>query len=534
MSTGDVTSTAAGSKDDSGDDLDLTERGGTESSSPEAASDAQFALESIGSIPLPADFGRERRLVDTGSVTAEALVARLVRELTETAPPQWRSVDAEFMTAAGLVRGRLFYEVGERLQPIEPSAAVCSLIRHLRAVSATPQHRPWWNLRLRLAANGDFDIDYDYGEEPFEDLLPPEVYLADLQEFPRDRLPVWMAAYLGHGDKQLRVPSAAALQARADRVANVWPVLAENEFPDLPVMWARWATVAAAFTAVRSEHGPRVLPSLGWFESPGRCGSTLYLLPGGKAVLSGGVWNAPELDAAYNDDAVMPNYYAGAPDWIANPVLNPRVRSGLLSFCYWWEAGRWYRGESPPAVGCAPAMPEVWTAESAAAIIAGLIDEHADQELHHAAAELVNAAEQRDMTRERLAAVFGSSDRSDIDGALYQLGLAGLIRMQIEPITAEQVIAHVRQYILGRGYDTTGYPLQELVADRIEVGWLVYVPVPTGAVAVGRAVFYVADDGVLEHSSSSIMPAAYVSGFTQRYRQRAMLRREAGFAPNSG
>ncbi|MEC3920332.1 hypothetical protein [Nocardia sp. CDC160] len=531
MSTADNPSTAAGSQTHSGEDRNPAARN-INSRRPEPY--IPFETAPADSVPAPADDGRQGRLNDKGSATAEALLAQLARELIETAPHQYQSTEAEFMAADGLVRGRIFYNLdNERRQPFEPSPAMCTTIHHLRSELATPERGPWWTLRLHLTADGSLDIDYDFGDAPLEELLPPELYLADLQEFPRVRLPAWMAAYSGHADQQLRTPRTAALQARADRVANVRPIMMKNEFPDLPLMWARWAVLAASFVAVRSEHGPRVLPAFGWFEGTNRCGSTLRILPGGRAVLSGGVWKAPELEAAYNNDGVMPNYYAGAPDWIAEPVLNQRAHSGLLSFCYWWEAGRWYRGESPPAANCTTAMPELRTVGSVAATIAAMIDRHADPTLHSAAEELVRSADERDITRDGLTAVFPSSDRFDIDGALYQLGLAGLVRTQIEPITAAQAIAHVRQYILKRRYDTTGYPLGELVADRIEVGWMVYVPVPTGAVAAGRAVFYVADDGVIEHSSSSIMPVAYMSGFTQRYRQRAILRREAGFTPSS-
>lgn len=64
---------------------------------------------------------------------------------------------------------------------------------------------------------------------------------------------------------------------------------------------------------------------------------------------------ADEPFPAYNGTAEMPRFYAGAPYWVANPVLNPRADGGLLSFCHWWDAGRWYRGESPPASDCGSA-----------------------------------------------------------------------------------------------------------------------------------------------------------------------------------
>jgi hypothetical protein len=38
--------------------------------------------------------------------------------------------------------------------------------------------------------------------------------------------------------------------------------------------------------------------------------------------------------------------------------------------------------------------------------------------------------------------------------------------------------------------------------------------------AIGRAIFYVADDGVLEHSSSSVAPAVFAGEFEQRFHAR--------------
>jgi hypothetical protein len=88
----------------------------------------------------------------------------------------------------------------------------------------------------------------------------------------------------------------------------------------------------------------------------------------------------------------------------------------------------------------------------------------------------------------------------------------------------EEAISRVREYILDRGMDTTGYPLSQLKADRFSCGWLVYVPVPKGKIAIGRALFYIADDGVLEPSSSSVAPRAFVVGFEQRFRERQAAR----------
>nr|WP_245839002.1 hypothetical protein [Nocardia donostiensis] len=453
---------------------------------------------------------------------ATALARRAADGLAEVGPDGWQELDAVFALTVTAGVAQVRYSDDERSVRVEPPTAVLDLVREQRALVAERDGEPWWRLLLRLSSDGEFDVDYDFGDEPFPEgqLFEPEAYRADLAEYPRDDLPVWLAAYVGHNDRQSRTPQQAAESARADRAAKVWPVLAENEFPDFPEMWARWAVISAAFVAAGSEWGPRVLPSMGWFESSRRGGSTLYALPDGRAVLSGGVWEAPNLDAAYNGGADMPKFYAGAPDWVANPVLNPRAGTGLLSFCYWWESGRWYRGESPAAEHCATAVPGVWTAETVSGIVAGLVAEQPSSAQRAAAAALVSAAEIGMVTRDTVIGVFGEDGHYDIDGAMYQLTLAGVVTRLPERMPEEEAIFRVEQYIVGRGLDTTGYPLDQLVADRFSVGWMVYVPVPQGEIAIGRAIFYIADDGVLEHSSSSIAPTTFVEGFEQRYQER--------------
>ncbi|MEU1980926.1 hypothetical protein [Nocardia sp. NPDC019395] len=452
----------------------------------------------------------------------QALAREIGATLGEAGPSGWKQLDAVFALTTTTVRAEVIYSDGERSMRTEPSGAVLDRVREQRALVAELDEEPWWRMLLRLSADGDFEVDYDFGDEPFPEgqLFEPDAYRADLEEYPREVLPVWLAAYIGHGDRQTRTPQDAAIEARADREAEIWPAMAENEFPDFPEMWARWACISAAFVAAGSDWGPRILPSLGWFESSRRGGSTLYSLPGGRAVLSGGVWESPNLDAAYNDGAEMPEFFAGAPDWVANPVLNPRSATGLMSFVYWWEAGRWYRGESPDASECATAVPGVWTAETVVDIVAGLAAQPPSAEQRAAAAALVSAAEVGVVTRDTVEALFDEEDGFDIDGALYQLGLAGVVASIPAEMPEAEALFRVRSYIEGRGLDTTGYPLDELIGDRFSCGWMVYVPVPRGEIAIGRAIFYIADDGVLEHSSSSVAPTTFVKGFEQRYHER--------------
>ncbi|MGK8521351.1 hypothetical protein ACRS6B_07235 [Nocardia asteroides] len=455
---------------------------------------------------------------EPGGLTAEHPLARA---LAAHAPTGWTRVDAVFaVTVMGEI-GQLVYTVRDEVVPVNPPEPVLALVREHRSFAAGSGAEPWWRLLIAMTGTGEIEVAYDYGDEPFPDgqLFVPEAYRADLEAYPRGKLPVWLAAYIRHGDRQRRTPQQAAAQARKDRAEQVWAVLAENEFPPFPQMWSRWTTIAAAFVAAKSEWGPRMLPWVGVFEGTARGGSTLHALPAGRAVLSGGVWNAPTLDAVYNAGAPMPELYGGAPDWVADPVLNPRAASGLLSFCYWWEAGRWYRGQSPPAQECAPAVPGVWTRETAIQIVAGVLSGRSDEDPSAAIGALLSAAEAGRVTRAEVAAVFGDDGRFDIDGALYQFSVAGLLSTMPEPMPAEQAISRVRDYITGRQLDTTGYPLSRLTADRFRFGWKVHVPAAPNEQS-RRAVFYIADDGEFAHSSSSVDADQFIAAFEQRFLDR--------------
>ncbi|MBF6172121.1 hypothetical protein [Nocardia blacklockiae] len=455
---------------------------------------------------MPAAFG------DTRDPIAEALTA--------LGPAGWQRVEAVFAMTIAAEVGNIVYVTVDRTISVPPPESVLRVVREQRAAAARSERGPWWRISLVLNDSGATEVHHDYGEEPFPpgQLFEPQAYRADLSAYPRARLPVWLAAYLGHGERQRRTPRQAAEQERADRSAKVWARLAENEFPPFPAMWARWATIAAAFVATGSRWGPRMLPWTGVFEGAGHHGSSLHALPGGRAVLSGGVWDAPALDAAYNEGGPIPNLYAGAPHWVCEPVLNARLETGLLSFCYWWESGHWYRGESPGAADCATAVPGMWSADTVSAVVTSLIP--ADRgDRSEAVAALVAAAEAGAVTRAGLADVFGDGERVDLDGALHQFELAGLALPETPPMPAAEAVSRVRDYITGMGLDTTGYPLAQLTSRRFSVGWMVYVPPPEGTVAIGRAVFYVGDDGVLE-LSSSVEPETYVADFERRFAER--------------
>ncbi|MGW6423882.1 hypothetical protein ACWF82_14485 [Nocardia sp. NPDC055053] len=451
------------------------------------------------------------------------LLHRAARALASQGPAGWHRLDAVFtMTVAAEIVLAVYSDEAQRVTRLRPSAEVLELVRAHRLLSAELGDGPWWRLLLGLTPEGRIQVDYDYGDEPFpaDHLFPPMAYQADLDAFPRADLPFWLAAYLNHADRQLRDPATAATAARADRAAGP-PSIPVTGLPPLPLLVARWAVLAATAVAVESDWGPRFLPSIARFDTGERHGSSLALLAGDRAVLSGGVWNALPLTAAYHGKAPLPGLYTGAPAWVATPTLDRRAAGGLLSFCYWWIDGTWYQGESPTPDAITPALPEIWSAQATADAVAQLIDDEPDELLRTTAATLVDSAEAGVATRGTLVELFGDEGFFDIDGALFQLFVAGVATSESSaPIPRREAIARVRKHLTDAAVDPATYPVARLHADRLPVGWMVYVPVEPGEIAIGRAIYYVADDGVLERSSSAVAPSIFIDDFERRFRER--------------
>ncbi|MFD4460664.1 hypothetical protein [Nocardia sp. NPDC058480] len=458
---------------------------------------------------------------DIGEQTRD-LMHRAARALASQGPTGWRRVDAVFaLTVTAEIVLAVYTDDEQRVTRLRPCAEVLALIRTHRERSAQLGDGPWWRLTLGLTPSGHIEVDYDYGDDPFpvDHLFPPMAYQADLTAFPRTRLPCWLTAYLNHDDRQLRSAATAAVQARADRAADSAPVRADG-LPPLPLLVARWGVLAGVAVAVGTTWGPRWQPSVARFDTSERHGSSLVQLDG-RAVLSGGVWNAPALDAAYNADAPLPQLYDGAPAWVATPMLDRRAAAGLLSFCYWWEDGHWYQGESPAAETIAIALPNVWSAAATAHAVAALIDEDPSEQVRTAATTLVTAAEAGLVTRGTLVELFDDEGFFDIDGALFHLVLAGVTTSEgVAPMPRAEALDRVREHLLAANIDTTHYPSALLRADRLSMGWMVYLPVEPGEIAIGRAIYYVADDGVLERSSSSVAPSIYIDAFERRFQER--------------
>jgi hypothetical protein len=363
---------------------------------------------------------------DDAAIAADAsrLLDPIVQQLAQLGPQGWERYSAAFaFTVSAEVAQLRFWSGGQpRLVPVPESIA--ELVRQQREVAAAMPAGPWWRLLLSVTNRGEMTVDYDYGDEPFPDdqLLAPEHYRDDLDTYPRARVPVWLAGYVAGPAAQGRDSRGAAAAAAADTDAGRTGTPAER-VPDPSELLSRWAVLSAAYVGAKSEWGPRIYPGYAWYESDHRSGSTLYLLPAERAILSGGKWNSPLLDAAYNGGQSLPDLYTGSPAWVNDSVLNTRNRNGLLTFCFWWANGRWYRGTTDTVDELDEPVPAIWTPDDTVqAMITQTGPGTEDQCRRLLTAALSHAATPNDV-----AAIFVNHSNADVDGAVNQLSLAGLL-----------------------------------------------------------------------------------------------------------
>jgi hypothetical protein len=117
-----------------------------------------------------------------------------------------------------------------------------------------------------------------------------------------------------------------------------------------------------------------------------------------------------------------------------------------------------------------------------------------------------------DLPRDRqyLASVSG-----DTEAAAGSVGL--------EPMPEGRAIATVRKHILGEDSDYGRHAVGRLVAERVNVGWVVY-PLAGGHLPDGESpTYYVADDGELEQTSPAVERSDYLEAFERRFRLRRAL-----------
>lgn len=373
----------------------------------------------------PAPAGDEPSGEDVATAEeASRLIDSIVQELAQLGPAAWDEFSAVFAFTVTSQIAQVQFWAQDRTGLVPVPQSIADLVSQQREVAARMSAGPWWRLLLTVTNRGETAVDYDYGDEPFPDdqIVAAEHYRNDLDAYPRAQVPVWLAGYTAGPDAQGRDAARAAAAAAADKAAGRAAV-ATDQIPPLPDLLARWAVLSAAHAGSGSGWGPRIHPGYGWFESDRRSGSTLYLLPGDRAVLSGGKWNSELLESAYNGGGPLPDLYTGAPAWVNDTVLNTRNRNGLLTFCFWWVDGQWRRGAADCSGELDVALPAIWTADTTAAAMATQTGSGTTDQCR----ALVTAATQRNATLDEVAALFTDQPTADVHVAADQLSLAGLL-----------------------------------------------------------------------------------------------------------
>lgn len=357
---------------------------------------------------------------------ASAMVDPIAQELAELGPPGWQEFTAVFALTVRAGFASCWFTTSDGVAvAVTVPESVMDRVREQRSVSAGMSAGPWWRLVMTVTSVGQLRVGYDYGDDPFPDdqLQPADNYRADITAYPRPGLPVWLAGYLAGPEAQGRSPAAAAAAVLADRDAGRHATETDDLDP-LPDTWTRWAVLAAVSVGARSQWGPRIAAGLGWYESDARSGSTLFVLPGDRAVLSGGRWNSVLLTVAYGQQGSLPDLYCGAPEWVNDTVINTRNQNGLLSFCYWWSGGHWWRGSADTFDELDEPLPAIWSPKDTVSAMTAVVGPG----IEDACGRLLSAAREHAATRELLAAVFAHYRDPDLDTAYNQLSLAGLTR----------------------------------------------------------------------------------------------------------
>jgi len=355
---------------------------------------------------------------------ASRLIEPIVQQLAQLGPAGWEEFTAVFAFTVSSQIAQLRFSSDDRTGLVPVPQSIAELVRDQREVASQMPAGPWWRLLLTVTNRGETTVAYDYGEEPFPDdqLVAAEHFRNDLETYPRSHVPVWMAGYVAGPAVQGRDPRRAAAAVVGDTAAGRTAVVAAD-VPALGDLRARWAVLSAAYAGLESGWGPRMYPGYAWYESDHRSGSTLFVLPGDRAVLSGGKWNSELLDAAYNGGQRLPDLYTGAPAWVNDTVLNTRNRNGLLSFCFWWANDQWHRGATDTSGELDAPMPPIRTADETIRAMVSQTGPGTESQCE----SLLTAAAVGSATVDDVAAIFAGNPDADVATAADQLSLAGLL-----------------------------------------------------------------------------------------------------------
>jgi len=387
-------------------------------------SESPLAADLLTSIDTPPEEGALDLRGDAAATEGSRLIEAIAKQLGQLGPAEWDEYQAQFAFTVSSQVAQLRFRSDDRTDLVPVPQSIAEMVRRQREFAADAPAGPWWRLLLTVTNRGETTVEYDYGDVPFPDgqLVLAEHYRNDLETYPRERIPVWLAGYLTGPAAQGRDPQRAAA-ATADDSAGGRTATTAAGMPAISALWARWTVLSAVSAGIGSARGPRIYPGYAWYEDGHRSGSTLIMLPGDRAVLSGGKWNSDLLDAAYNGGESLPDLYTGAPAWVNDTVLNTRNRNGLLTFCFWWVNEQWYRGTTDPSGELDTAIPPIWTPDTTIEAMTSQTGPGMAEQCE----ALLTAATNGNATSGDVAAIFANNVDAEIATAANQLSLGGLL-----------------------------------------------------------------------------------------------------------
>jgi hypothetical protein len=212
------------------------------------------------------------------------------------------------------------------------------------------------------------------------------------------------------------------------------------ELPEPGLLWTRWATLAAALSALGYDDVWSVDGTGAHHDDGGGNWSHLALVEGDRAVLYG---CDHEYSATTHADPPL-DLLAGAPDWLPWDELVPRAAEDQLGYVLWHEDGGWRRVEYPGGEqdGLAATAGAVLDADATVAELVSFVfewgqhdvdtaDERAD--VRAAAVRLLTAGTRRELDGTALAALLGRLTDPAFDAAA---GWAVAVRGGLAPGTS--------------------------------------------------------------------------------------------------
>jgi hypothetical protein len=135
-----------------------------------------------------------------GPFEQDSIYRNIGASLLNSAPQDWEKIEftldalAEIDTAECIAHRRDGSSVA-----IDPPDDAWELLSDLRESMYQPGKGTWYKAKFAITRPGNYDVDFDYDNEPEFDIPPAaQSYHFDLERFPRDdtNIPSWLRAKL--------------------------------------------------------------------------------------------------------------------------------------------------------------------------------------------------------------------------------------------------------------------------------------------------------------------------------------------------